>query len=89
MLRESTNEWTSKWLAEGRVEGQVIVMRRLAVWKFGPETAERLAERLAEIADPDRVGDVGEWLIECDDGDTLLARVERLCAAPATAGEGA
>ena len=68
-------EGRAKGLAEGRTE----VMRPQAARKFDAETAERLARRLAEIADPDRVGEVGEWLIECEDGDELLERVERLC----------
>ena len=75
MLRESVNEWTTKWMAEGQTE----VMRRMAARKFGSETADRLAERLAKIADPECTSEVGEWLLECDSGEELLARVARLC----------
>ena len=49
-------------------------MRRLAARKFGPETADRFAERLAEIPDPERLGEVGEWILECDSGEGLLAK---------------
>ena len=95
MLRGPINEWTTKWMAqghaeghaEGRAEGQIAIVRRQATRKFGPQTAERLAEQLTEIVDPERIGEVGEWLIECDDADALLARVARLCAASATTGE--
>ena len=73
--------------AEGRAEGQTEVMRRMAARKFDAETAQRLAERLAEIADPERVAEVGEWLIECEHGDELIQRVERLCGTSA-AGDG-
>ena len=87
MLRESVNEWTTMWREEGRIqgrvegrtEGQIAVMRRQAARKFGRETAGRLTERLAEIPDPERLGEVGEWLLECDSGEELLARVARLC----------
>ena len=95
MLRESVNEWTTKWReegrivgrtegrtegrVEGRVEGQAAVICRLAARKFGPETADRLAGYLAKISDPERLGEVGEWLLECDSGEALLARVARLC----------
>ena len=83
MLRESVNEWTTMWMAQGRVEGrtegQIAVMRRLTARKFGRETADRLAERLAEIPDPERLGEVGEWILECGKGEALLARVARLC----------
>ena len=86
MLRESVNEWTAKWReegrVEGRVEGQAAVMRRLAARKFGRETADRLAEQLAKIPDPERLGEVGEWLLEYDSAEELLARVARLCETP-------
>ena len=79
MLRESVNEWTTMWREEGRVEGRTEVMRRQAARKFGPETAELLSGRLAELADPERASEVGEWLLECDSGEELLDRVARLC----------
>ena len=61
------------------MEGQIAVMRRLAARKFNPETADRLAERLTKVEDPERVVEVGEWLLDCDSGEELLARVARLC----------
>ena len=96
VLRESGNEWTTKWLAQGRAEGRVEgltegqakVMRRQAARKFGPELADRLDERLAGVADPERVVEVGEWLLECESGEELLARVDGLCESSA-AGDGA
>ena len=88
MLDDKVIDWTVQWRAEGRTEGQAEVMRRQAARKFGPETAERLAGRLAEIADPERVGEVGEWLLECESGEDLLDRVARLCETCAT-GDGA
>ena len=99
MLQKAAKGWSVQLLEEGRakglvegrtkglVEGQTEVMRRQAARKFDAETAQRLARRLAEIADPERVGEVGEWLIECEDGDELLERVERLCGTTA-AGDG-
>ena len=88
VLRESVNEWTTKWIAQGRMEGQTDLMRRLAARKFGAETAERLTGRLEEITDPERTAEIGEWLLECDSGEELLDRVARLCESPAT-GNGA
>ena len=91
MMNEAVNDWTAPWReegrAEGRAQGQTEVMRRIAARKFDAETAQRLAERLAEIADPERMAEVGEWLIECEHGDELLDRVESLCGTPA-AGDG-
>ena len=91
VMRERVAQWADRQFAEraapqmerirmeGRAEGQAEVMRRQVAWKFGPETAERLAERLAEVPDPERAGKVGEWLLECERGEELLDRVERLC----------
>ena len=95
MLAETVQEWYARerekghragreeGRAEGQAEGQAELMRRMAARKFDAATAERLAERLAEIPDPERLAEVGEWLLECEHGDELLGRVERLCAASA------
>ena len=65
---------------EGRMEGQVRMMHRMAARKFGPETADRLVERLEGLGDSERVAAVGDWLIECESGEALLGRMERLRA---------
>ena len=97
VMREQVARWADRRFAEraapriersrveGLTEGQAAVICRLAARKFGPETADRLAERLTEISDPERLGEVGEWLLECDSGEELLARVARLCETAATA----
>ena len=66
--------------AEGRMEGQARMMHRMAARKFGPETADRLIERLGGPGDFGRWVEVGDWLVECESGEELLVRVERLCA---------
>ena len=77
--KEGLTEGRVEGRAEGRTEGQAAMICRQAARKFGPETADRLTGYLAEITDPERLGEVGEWLLECDSGETLLARVARLC----------
>ena len=44
--------------------------------KFGTEVAETVARLLVGIGDPDRLQDVGEWIVDCDAGNELLARLE-------------
>ena len=39
--------------------------------------AARLSALLAAIAEPERLADVGELIIDCASGDDLIARVER------------
>ena len=86
MLYERVQQWTVQWLEEGRAEGlaecraqerarQARVMCRMAARKFDERVATELAERLEWIVDPEQVTEIGEWLIECEDGDELLARV--------------
>ena len=43
--------------------------------RFGMATAERVSGTLAGIAEPERLAEVGEWLVRCDTGEAFLARV--------------
>ena len=44
--------------------------------KFGAGTGSRLAALLAEVADAERLTEIGDLVIDCADGAELLARVE-------------
>ena len=66
-------------LAQGR-EFERIRLRRQAALKFGAGTADQLAERLADLTTED-LERVGDWIIECESGDELLARVYSVAAA--------
>ena len=85
MLAESVKEWTEQWLREGREQGlergraeERALLCRQASRKFGAETAERLSGLLARLTDPERLAEIGEWIIECGTGAELLDRAERL-----------
>ena len=80
-LEERVAQWPKQWFQEGREEGREeglaherALLRRMATSRFGAGTAERLSETLARIADPDRLADIGEWLVRCDTGEEFLAR---------------
>lgn len=80
-LVERVAEWPKQWVREGVEQGleqglahERALLRRQAVSRFGEDTAGRLAEALAQITDPERLADVGEWLVRCDTGAELLAR---------------
>ena len=49
----------------------------MAALRFGADTAERLEEAPAGIANPESLAEAGEWLVRCETGDELLARVEQ------------
>ena len=86
-LVERAAEWPKQWFREGRKEGREEVreeglaheralLRRMAASRFGADTADRLSGMLAGISDPERLAEVGEWLVRCDSGEEFLARVE-------------
>ena len=86
-LEERVAEWPKQWFREGREQGvregveqglehERALLRRLAVSRFGAETAERVSGVLAGIADPEGLAEVGEWLVRCETGDEFLARVD-------------
>ena len=92
MLEETVREWTADWVAEGREQGleqgreqgleqgraeERALLCRLAARKFDAATGERLSAALAEVTDPARLADVGDWIIECGTAAELLDRVAR------------
>ena len=93
MLAERVQEWIEEWLREGREQGlqqgreqgleqgraeERVLLCRQASRKFGAETGERLSGLLARLTDPDRLAEVGGWIIECGTGAELLDRTGRL-----------
>ncbi len=60
--------------AQGIEQGRALLCR-LAARKFGDDTSERLAAALAGVTDPDRLAQVGDWIIECATAAELIARV--------------
>ena len=50
-------------------------LRRQAGIKFGTQTAERLAARLGAAISIEQMERVGDWIMECERGGDLLARV--------------
>ena len=89
-VREWTKDWVAQGreegiaegreegIAEGREEGRAeerSLLCRQAARKFDADTAGRLADALAEIDDPERLAQVGEWIIECGTAADLMARV--------------
>ena len=79
MLEEQVREWTQQWFEEGREAGRAeerALLCRQTARKFDAATAERLSGMLNGLADPERLAEVGEWIIECETGAELLDRAE-------------
>ena len=97
---ERVSEWPKQWVREGREQGmregiargieqgraeERALLERMAASRFGTDTAERLSAVLVDIAEPERLVEVGEWLVRCETAEEFLSRAE-----PARgAGEGA
>ena len=86
-LVERVAEWPKQLLREGREQGlaegreqgvdqQRAMLCRMAAARFGADTAARLAEVLAPIADPERLAEIGDWLVRCDTGAEFLASLD-------------
>ena len=82
-FREGRKEGREEGRKEGREEvreeglaHERALLRRMAASRFGADTADRLSGMLAGISDPERLAEVGEWLVRCDSGEEFLARVE-------------
>ena len=80
MLEETVREWTREWLEQGHgqgIEQSRALLCRQAARKFDAGAAEGLGAALAGVSDPERLGRVGEWIIECGTASELLACVRR------------
>ena len=75
MLAETVQEWTAEWVEQGREQGQRALLCRQAAQKFDAAAAQRLAAALERVADPDRLEQVGDWIIECDTAADLFGRL--------------
>ena len=88
-VREWTREWLEQGRAQGIEQGRAqgieqgraqgieqgrTLLCRLAARKFDT-AAEGLAAALADVTDPDRLAQIGDWIIECETAADLLARV--------------
>ena len=80
MSARRAREWEADSLLQG-IERQRALLRRLAERRFGPATAGQLAGRLAAITDVEQFALVGDWIMDCDSGDALLALVQDAGAA--------
>ena len=84
-LVERVAEWPKQWLREGVKQGieqglaqQRALLRRQAALRFGAETASGVSEAVERIADPEGLAAAGDWLVQADTGDELVARLMQL-----------
>ncbi len=83
-LEERVSQWPKQWFEDGvrkgveqgleqGLEQQRLLLRRLAVARFGSGTGQRLGQVLASVRDVDWLAEVGDWILGSDTADELLA----------------
>ena len=79
--------WRDELVAQGQAQGQAqgiergraderALLCRLAARRFGTETAQRLSAFLEGLKAADELAVVGDWIVDCETGTDLLARVQ-------------
>ena len=77
-LAEGRERGLNQGLEQGLEQGfeqQRELLCRMAAARFGADTAAYLAGVLAPIAEPERLAEVGDWLVRCETGAEFLAHV--------------
>ena len=75
MLDATFARWAEAKVAEGVAQGRVALIRRQVEWRFGADVAGQVAALLADVTNVARLDEAGRWLLECDTGEALLARL--------------
>ena len=83
-IEQGLEQGRAQGIEQGRVQGleqsrdeERALLCRQAARKFDGAAAEGLAAALAGVTDAERLGRVGDWIIECATASDLLARVRR------------
>ena len=88
MLQSMVDHWLEQGMARGVERGvtegvararadERALLCRQADRKFGGRAAERLSARIDGVTDPERLAEVGDWIIDCGTEAEFLARTGR------------
>ena len=64
--------------AEGRVEGRVGMLVSIARERFGEAVAGTMSALLGAVRTEEALDEVGGWLVTCETGDALLAKIRQM-----------
>ena len=85
MLAERVVEWTEDWKQQGLLQGlqqaraeERQLLLRQAELRFGSDCAAALAPLMADIDDQAVLTQIGEWIIQSPDGDSLISQAQTL-----------
>ena len=74
-LAEGVERGLAEGVERGLAQGRVALLRRQVAWRFDDAVAGQVAALLADVTNIARLDEAGRWLLECDTGDALLARL--------------
>ena len=66
--------WGEKLKAEVRAEVLVSIARE----RFGEAVAGTMSALLGSVRTDSALGEVGKWLVTCETGDALLAKIRQM-----------
>jgi hypothetical protein len=85
MLAQRVSEWTQQWKQQGWLEGmekgmeaEKILLIRQIQRRFGQATADTAKMVLSSVMDTDTLEQIGDWIIDCNDGETFLSKLKAL-----------
>ena len=73
-IRAWRDELVEQGVERGRADERALLCRQ-AARRFGTETAQRLSGLLESLKAADELAVVGDWIVDCETGADLLARV--------------
>ena len=85
-LEGRTITWPEKWRAnyiaegraQGRVEGRVGLLVSMARQRFGEAVASTISDLLKSVRTEPALDEVGSWLLTCETGEALIARIRQM-----------
>ena len=80
MLKSMVDHWLAEGRERGVTEGRAnerALLCQLAGRKFGGQAAERLSAQIEGVTDPQRLAEVGDWIIDCGTEAEFLTRAKQ------------
>jgi len=74
-VAEGVQRGLAEGVERGLAQGRVALLSRQVGWRFGADVASQVTMLLADVTDVARLDEAGKWLLECDTGEALLARL--------------
>ena len=68
----------AKGRVEGRTEGRVGMLVSMARQRFGEAAASTMAALLGSVQSETVLEEIGSYLLTCENGDALIARIRQI-----------